>query len=71
MSGYFLVRRAAIAGVALSPLGYRILLELVARGRVRTIAEVGGTCSARAFTVRARSHHGFTITTSATSCACA
>jgi dolichol-phosphate mannosyltransferase len=41
MSGYFMVRRSAIAGVALSPLGYKILLEVIGRGRIRSIAEVG------------------------------
>jgi len=32
MSGYFLVRRSAIAGAALSPLGYKILIEVIGRG---------------------------------------
>lgn len=41
MSGYFLVRRAAIAETVLNPLGYKILLEILARGRVKQIAEVG------------------------------
>jgi dolichol-phosphate mannosyltransferase len=41
MSGYFMVRRAAIAGVTLSPLGYKILVEVIGRGKVRWIAEVG------------------------------
>ena len=41
MSGYFMVRRSAIAGAALSPLGYKILLEVIGRGRIRSIAEVG------------------------------
>jgi dolichol-phosphate mannosyltransferase len=41
MSGYFMVRRAAIAGVTLHPLGYKILVEVIGRGRVRWIAEVG------------------------------
>ncbi len=41
MSGYFMVRREAIAGVAMSPLGYKILVEVIGRGRVRWIAEVG------------------------------
>lgn len=39
MSGYFMVRRAAIAGVVLDPLGYKILVEVVARGRAKWIAE--------------------------------
>jgi dolichol-phosphate mannosyltransferase len=41
MSGYFMVRRDAIAGVPLSPLGYKILIEVLGRGRVRWISEVG------------------------------
>jgi dolichol-phosphate mannosyltransferase len=41
MSGFFLVRRAALAGVALDPLGYKILLEVAARSRVAWVGEVG------------------------------
>lgn len=41
MSGYFVVRREAIAGPVLHPLSYKILLEVLARGRVGRIAEVG------------------------------
>jgi dolichol-phosphate mannosyltransferase len=41
MSGYFMVRRTAISGVELSPLGYKILLEVIGRGRVGSIAEIG------------------------------
>jgi dolichol-phosphate mannosyltransferase len=41
MSGYFMVRRAALEGVALSPLGYKILVEVLGRGRIGAIAEVG------------------------------
>ena len=41
MSGYFMIRRAAIAGVAMHPLGYKILVEVIGRGKVRWIAEVG------------------------------
>ncbi len=41
LSGLFLVRRQAIAGIPLSPKGYKLLVEVLARGRVRTIAEVG------------------------------
>jgi dolichol-phosphate mannosyltransferase len=41
MSGYFMIRRSAIGDVALSPLGYKILIEVIGRGRVRTIEEVG------------------------------
>ncbi len=41
MSGYFMVRRDAIINVPLSPIGYKILIEVVARGKIRWIAEVG------------------------------
>lgn len=41
MSGYFLVRRSAIAGRTLSPLGYKILIEVLGRGDVGRVAEVG------------------------------
>ena len=41
MSGYFMVRRSAIAGHTLNPLGYKILLEVIGRGQVGNIAEVG------------------------------
>jgi dolichol-phosphate mannosyltransferase len=41
MSGYFMVRRSAIEGVELSPLGYKILIEVVARGRIGWIGETG------------------------------
>ena len=41
MSGYFMVRRRAIAGPHLNPVGYKILLEVIGRGRIETTAEVG------------------------------
>ncbi|AFZ25864.1 putative membrane protein [Cylindrospermum stagnale PCC 7417] len=41
MSGYFMVRRNAIAGATLNPVGYKILLEVIGRGNVGEIAEVG------------------------------
>jgi dolichol-phosphate mannosyltransferase len=41
MSGYFMLRRSALAGVKLDPLGYKILIEVVARGKMRWIGEVG------------------------------
>jgi dolichol-phosphate mannosyltransferase len=40
LSGYFLVRRSAVEGVALRPEGYKILVEVLGRGRARWIAEV-------------------------------
>ncbi|MDJ0600136.1 MAG: glycosyltransferase [Crocosphaera sp.] len=41
MSGYFMVRRSAIAGKPLSPVGYKILIEVTARGKIRWLAEAG------------------------------
>jgi dolichol-phosphate mannosyltransferase len=39
MSGYFMVRRTALQGVTLHPVGYKILIEILGRGNVRWIAE--------------------------------
>ncbi|MEH1926724.1 glycosyltransferase [Nostoc sp.] len=41
MSGYFMVRRSAIANATLNPVGYKILLEVIGRGNVDQLAEVG------------------------------
>jgi dolichol-phosphate mannosyltransferase len=41
MSGYFMVRRGAIANAILNPVGYKILLEVIGRGKVNQVAEVG------------------------------
>ena len=41
MSGYFLVRRQALAGPILNPMGYKILIEVLGRGNIEQIAEVG------------------------------
>jgi len=41
MSGYFMVRREAIGGRPMSPLGYKILIEVIGRGEIRGIGEVG------------------------------
>ena len=41
MSGYFMVRREAIVGKSLSPVGYKILIEVTGRGKIRWIGEVG------------------------------
>lgn len=41
MSGYFMVRRSAIAGPTMNPRGYKILLEVIGRGQIGEIAEVG------------------------------
>jgi dolichol-phosphate mannosyltransferase len=41
MSGYFMLRRAVIAGKQLNPTGYKILIEVIARGTAGKISEVG------------------------------
>ncbi|MEM6755052.1 MAG: glycosyltransferase [Cyanobacteria bacterium P01_C01_bin.38] len=41
MSGYFMVRRSSIEDIAFNPIGYKILLEVLGRGKVDEIAEVG------------------------------
>lgn len=41
MSGYFMLRRELLVGAKLDPLGYKILIEVVARGNPRWIGEVG------------------------------
>lgn len=40
-SGYFMLRRSAIIDKPLSPIGYKILIEVAARGKIRWIAERG------------------------------
>jgi dolichol-phosphate mannosyltransferase len=40
MSGYFMLRRSAIKGTVMQPLGYKILIEVLGRGRVAWVAEV-------------------------------
>lgn len=40
MSGYFLFRREVIAAATLQPMGYKILLEVLARGAYRRAEEV-------------------------------
>ncbi len=41
MSGYFMVRRSAIANSPMNPLGYKILIEVLGRGNIGSVAEVG------------------------------
>jgi dolichol-phosphate mannosyltransferase len=49
MSGYFIIRRRAIVGKPLNPVGYKILIEVVARGKIRWIAETGYVFQEREF----------------------
>ena len=37
LSGFFLLRREVVDGVELKPVGYKILLEILARGRARRV----------------------------------
>lgn len=41
MSGFFVVKRDSIANCVFYPIGYKILIEIIARGYIRHIAEVG------------------------------
>jgi dolichol-phosphate mannosyltransferase len=41
MSGYFMVRHSAIADREMNPLGYKILIEVMGRGNIGEVAEVG------------------------------
>jgi dolichol-phosphate mannosyltransferase len=40
MSGFFLVRRESIEGIHLQPQGFKILLEILVRGRIHSAAEI-------------------------------
>jgi dolichol-phosphate mannosyltransferase len=48
LSGYFVVRRSAIHGVPLRPIGFKILLEILVRGRGERVADVPFVFDARA-----------------------
>ncbi len=41
MSGYFMVRRSSVTDQILNPQGYKILLEILGRGDIEHISEVG------------------------------
>ena len=41
MSGYFMVRRNAISNCLMNPSGYKILIEVLGRGSIESVAEVG------------------------------
>jgi glycosyltransferase involved in cell wall biosynthesis len=40
MSGFFIVRRWCVQGVDLRPTGFKLLLEIMVRGRIRSVREV-------------------------------
>ena len=48
MTGFFLVRRECIDGIAFQPSGFKLLLEILVRGRIRSVKEVPlafGSCA--------------------------
>ena len=47
VSGFFMLRRSVIEGVELRPVGYKILLEIVVRGKYDSVAEVPYTFKPR------------------------
>lgn len=47
MSGFFLARRAVIEGAAFNPIGYKILLEVLAKGNYSRVEEVPFTFEER------------------------
>ncbi len=40
LSGFFMLRRDALEGVELNPRGYKILLEILAKGKIKKVEEV-------------------------------
>ena len=40
LSGFFVLRRTCIAGVRLQPEGFKLLLEILVRGNIRSVAEI-------------------------------
>ncbi|MFA6429365.1 MAG: polyprenol monophosphomannose synthase [Patescibacteria group bacterium] len=40
MSGYFLLKRSVVEGAVCSPLGYKILLEILVKGQYRALTEI-------------------------------
>lgn len=40
MSGYFLVRRECVDQIRFQPSGFKLLLEILVRGRIRSVAEI-------------------------------
>ncbi|HEY9855379.1 MAG TPA: glycosyltransferase family 2 protein [Stenomitos sp.] len=47
-SGFFMFRKAVIEGVTLRPIGWKILIEILARGRYQRVAEIPYAFHARA-----------------------
>jgi dolichol-phosphate mannosyltransferase len=47
MSGFFVLRRQCITGLEFQPAGFKLLLEILARGRINSVAEVPFTFASR------------------------
>lgn len=56
LSGFFMLRRKVIEGITLKPSGYKILLEILGRGKYETVAEIP-------FTFRNRSRGSSSLNT--------
>jgi len=41
LSGYLLVRRSTLTGTTLRPRGYKLLIEILGRGKINNVCEVG------------------------------
>lgn len=40
MSGFFVLRRECIEGIHFQPEGFKLLLEILAKGHIRSVAEI-------------------------------
>ena len=47
LSGFFVVRRECIEGIELQPMGFKILLEILVKGKIRKAAEIPFTFATR------------------------
>ena len=47
MSGFFVVRRECIDGIHFQPTGFKLLLEILAKGRIRSVKEIPYTFELR------------------------
>jgi dolichol-phosphate mannosyltransferase len=47
LSGFFLFMRGVVEGVELNPIGYKLLLEVLVRGRYESVTEVPYVFEAR------------------------
>jgi dolichol-phosphate mannosyltransferase len=47
LSGFFLFKKSVVEGVRLNPIGYKLLLEVLVRGRYEGVAEVPYVFEAR------------------------